>query len=78
MGQVLIRNIDDDVIERIRLRARVKGASLEQELRDIIRDAAALSSGDRNGLIDAFHRKHGMIAVAETPEDIIRDAREAR
>jgi antitoxin FitA len=78
MGQVLIRNIDDDVIERIRLRARVKGASLEQELRDIIKDAAELTGADRIGLIAAFHRKHGMIAVADAPEDAIRNERETR
>lgn len=36
MGQVLIRNLSDDVIETYRTKARLKGKSLEQELRDLI------------------------------------------
>ena len=36
MGQVLIRNVDDDTIESYRLRARLKGRSLEQELRELL------------------------------------------
>jgi plasmid stability protein len=33
MGQVLIRNLDDRVIERLKTKAELKGRSLEQELR---------------------------------------------
>ena len=40
MGQVLIRNLDDAVIRAIKLKAELKGHSLEQELRDIIGRAA--------------------------------------
>lgn len=41
MGQVLIRNLDDAVIRAIKLKAELKGHSLEQELRDIIGRAAS-------------------------------------
>jgi plasmid stability protein len=40
MAQVLIRNIDDAAIERLRARAARKKTSLERELRDIITEAA--------------------------------------
>ena len=36
MGQVLIRNVDDRIIESLKLKAELKGHSLEQELRDIL------------------------------------------
>jgi plasmid stability protein len=36
MGQVLVRNLDDRVIESLRAKAELKGCSLEQELRDIL------------------------------------------
>jgi plasmid stability protein len=36
MAQVVIRNIDDDVMERLRARARRKGIALERELRDVL------------------------------------------
>lgn len=36
MGQVLVRNLDDAVIETFKWRARMKGISLEQEIRDLL------------------------------------------
>lgn len=47
MGQVLIRNLDDEVIEGLKLRAEIKGRSLEQELRDIITAAAPLTAEEK-------------------------------
>jgi plasmid stability protein len=41
MAQVLVRNLDDDVKERLRLRARRHGHSMEEEIRDILRQALA-------------------------------------
>jgi len=46
MGQIIIRNVDDLVIERLRERARGKGVSFQQELREIV---TAASCSDRAG-----------------------------
>ena len=46
MGQVLIRNLDDDVIETYRLRAKRKRHSLEQELRTVLTEHAIPSGSD--------------------------------
>ena len=43
MGQVLVRSIDDDTISSYRIKARLKGHSLEQELRDLIEANKALT-----------------------------------
>jgi plasmid stability protein len=40
MGQVIVRNLDDAVIESHRRRAKARGVSLEQELRDVLSRAA--------------------------------------
>jgi plasmid stability protein len=40
MGQVIVRNLDDEVIEQHRARAKMRGVSLEQELRDVLSRAA--------------------------------------
>lgn len=40
MGQVIVRNLDDAVIEFHRRRAKARGVSLEQELRDVLGRAA--------------------------------------
>jgi plasmid stability protein len=36
MGQVIIGNLDDEVIERLKAKAAVQNQSLEQVLRDIV------------------------------------------
>ncbi|MBZ0228213.1 MAG: hypothetical protein K8F58_07140 [Bauldia sp.] len=36
MGQIIVRNLDDAVIERLKATAREKGQSLEQTIRDAL------------------------------------------
>jgi antitoxin FitA len=36
MGQVLVRNVSDRALDTFRERAKLKGTSLEQELRELI------------------------------------------
>jgi antitoxin FitA len=52
MGQVLIRNLDDHIIESLKLKAELKGHSLEQELRDILKKAAGPTVEERLAMID--------------------------
>jgi antitoxin FitA len=40
MGQVVIRNIDDRVLERLKARAAAQRKSLEQSLRELLIEAA--------------------------------------
>jgi antitoxin FitA len=47
MGQVLIRNLDDEVITSLRYKAKVNGHSLEQELREILTNAAPFTVEER-------------------------------
>jgi plasmid stability protein len=41
MGQVLVRNLDDGVIERLKRKAVARGTSLEQVAREVLTAAAA-------------------------------------
>lgn len=50
MGQVLVRNLDDEVIDKLKAKADLKGHSLEQELRDILTAAAPLSPAEKVAL----------------------------
>jgi len=52
MGQVLVRNLDDRVIESLKTKAELKGRSLEQELRDILTNAALLTPGEKVALFN--------------------------
>jgi plasmid stability protein len=50
MGQVLVRNLDERVIESLKTKAELKGRSLEQELRDVLTRAAPLTPEEKVAL----------------------------
>lgn len=54
MAQVLIRNIPDEIIEAHRARAKMRGRSLEQELRSVIERAAPYSPEERLAAAERF------------------------
>ena len=67
MAVMTIRNIDDVIKKRLRVRAAVNGRSMEDEARDILR--SALSSGDprpRN-LAQAIHERFGPLGGVDLP-----------
>lgn len=57
MAQVVIRNIDDGAIRRLRSRATRKGVSLERELRTIITQAARMDRTEFRSRAAAFRRR---------------------
>ena len=57
MAQVVIRNIDDDAIRRLKSRAARKGVSLERELRTILTEAARVDRAGFGERAAAFRRK---------------------
>jgi plasmid stability protein len=69
MAQLLVRNIDDSVKSRLRRRAARHGHSMEEEVRDILRDAVKNEESTAGGLgtrISARFRKIGL--KKELPE----------
>jgi antitoxin FitA len=52
MGQVIVRNLDDDTIGALKSRAVMHGNSLEQELRGILAQAAKPGPKERLALAD--------------------------
>ena len=54
MGQVLVRNLDDRVIESLRTKAELKGQSLEQVLREVLTAAAPLTPEEKVTLVQRF------------------------
>jgi plasmid stability protein len=47
VAQVIVRNLDEAVVARHRERARARGVSLEQELRDVLARGARLRPEER-------------------------------
>ncbi|MGI9494381.1 MAG: FitA-like ribbon-helix-helix domain-containing protein [Geminicoccaceae bacterium] len=50
MAQLVVRNLDDEVKERLQQRASRSGRSMEEEVRDILRNAVADSDLPEDGL----------------------------
>jgi antitoxin FitA len=61
MGQVLIRNLDDEVITSLRYKAKANGRSLEQELREIVTSAAPFTVEERTKMALALQKENPWI-----------------
>ncbi len=68
MAQVIVRNLDDDVVSSLKFKAALHGHSLEQELREILKRAAELSSEEKLALADRI--------AALTPRPLETDSAE--
>lgn len=51
MGQILVRQLDDAAIERLKIRAREKGTSVEALAREAIHKAAELGVEEKLALV---------------------------
>ncbi len=82
MGQLLIRNLDDSVIETLKRRAKAASTSLEAEARKALARGTQLTPEEKAALIDE------MLAAAEKAKVpgveqsegwvLIREARDSR
>ncbi|GEO84672.1 MULTISPECIES: FitA-like ribbon-helix-helix domain-containing protein [Alphaproteobacteria] len=77
MASVTIRNLDDGLKQRLRVRAATRGHSMEEEARDILR--VALSAESRNGsdLAETIRRRVAALGGVEleiAPREPIREA----
>ena len=77
MGQILVRNLDDDLIERLKARAAERGTSLEQVARDALAEAANRS--DRQAFSERARALRGMTTLDPSWDSVaeIRRARDA-
>jgi antitoxin FitA len=77
MAQVIVRNLDDEVVSSLKLKAELKGHSLEQELRDILKQAAGLTKEEKLALIDSIRAKQKQ-RLKDDSTDLIREDRDTR
>jgi plasmid stability protein len=81
MGQVVIRNIDDLVLERLKTRAAEQQKSLEQSLRELL---AAAAKPSRAELLAEVERIRAMTPPRRpgkrypTAEQLVRESRDSR
>jgi plasmid stability protein len=77
MGQVLIRNLDDAVIQALKMRAAAHGVSLEAELRDML---TRQSRSPRAALIQELAASRAMTPAkrGKLAEELVREGRDGR
>jgi len=81
VGQVVIRNIDDRVLERLKVRAMAQRKSLEQSLRELLTEAARPSRAELLADLDRIRamtpaRRPGV--TYPTADELIREDRDTR
>ena len=62
MATIIIRNLDDEVAERLRLQARLRGVSVEQEARRVLADGTRVSRAE---IAAHSHRSSGVDSIRE-------------
>jgi antitoxin FitA len=81
VGQVVIRNIDDRVIERLKARAAKQRKSLEQSLREVLTEAARPDRAELLAEIDrirALTPSRKSSVTYPTAEQLVREDRDRR
>jgi len=69
MGELLVDEIEDDVLEKLQERARCHGRSTEEEVREILREAVITESASPVGLGTQLEEIfHGIGIEEEIPE----------
>jgi plasmid stability protein len=75
MARILIRDLDDETVKRLKDRARRHGRSLEGEARLVLTQAAGMDFHDARKLAQQWHKK---LAGRKLPDstDLVREDRQ--
>jgi plasmid stability protein len=65
MGQLLVRQLDDEVKEKLRLRARRHGRSTEEEVREILANAVRAEGGAPKALGSRLAARFAQVGLTE-------------
>ena len=76
MSQMLVRDLDPEVVERLKARARVHGRSLQKEVKTILEEAAAtLSNREAEAVAESWQRRLAGREYSDSAE-LLREDRE--
>ncbi len=75
MAQILVRNLDDSVVERLKTRAKANGRSLEAEVRLILEQSAKVDMATARQHVMEIRKKLAGRKFTDSVE-LIREDRE--
>jgi plasmid stability protein len=76
LASITIRNLDEGLKRKLRLRAAHRNRSMEDEARDILRTALAEEPAASRNLVDMIRRRVEPIGGAELPSPLRSPMRE--
>jgi antitoxin FitA len=76
MAQVIVRNLDEQLVSSLKIKAELCGRSLEQELREILKSAAELAPEEKLALIDRIQAMQKR-PLEDDSADLIREDRDS-
>jgi len=77
MAEVIVRNLADKVLSSLEIKAELHSYSLEQELREILKRAAPLTTAERLALVDRIRAmQHAPLETDSAA--LIREDRDSR
>jgi antitoxin FitA len=70
MPQLIVRNLESAVKNRLQQRAKRNGRSMEEEVRDILRNAASETGTDTEGLGTAIAKRFSKIGFESEIQEL--------
>jgi len=74
MTDILVRNLDEETARRLKAKAKAKGASVSDTVREMIKDGLRPTKDEAWAAADAFRKKIGRISGDSTAD--IREDRD--
>jgi antitoxin FitA len=76
MGNLLIRDVEEALVQRLKDRAEINGTSLQHEASLALSRGATPSGSERKALFERFEREHGFAKVKTAGAEMVRAVRE--
>jgi antitoxin FitA len=77
MGDLLLRQVDEQLIRRLKAKAEINGTSLQQEAKKALARGAPLTSEEKAAEFEALRRElGGFLKMKRSGAEIVREVRE--
>ena len=76
MAQILVRDLDDDLVKRLKNRASRDGRSLQAEVKMILEQAAKIDMDTAQSMLDQFRRRFKGKEFSDSTE-LVREDRDS-
>ncbi len=76
MGNLLIRDVEDTLVQRLKLKAKINNTSLQHEASKALGRGTSMTGAERLALVEEARRNGKLPKVGVTGEEIVRAIRD--